>query len=158
MNYSVTHKPEMLLIGIECRISNAPDAAPKDIPQLWQKFYSQHILGSIPNRLSDEVVALYCDYEKDHLGAYTCVIGCKVSALEQIPDGMVGKTIPASDFAVYRTTGEFPQSVVATWNAIWGSSLKRTFTGDYELYGESFARAQEVEISVAIENEPARVR
>ncbi|VHO00848.1 hypothetical protein RHT_00198 [Candidatus Rhabdochlamydia sp. T3358] len=31
-NYTVVQRPSMLVVGIECRTSNAPEAGPHDIP------------------------------------------------------------------------------------------------------------------------------
>ncbi len=151
-NFTLIHKPRMRVIGVECRTSNNPAAGPKDIPQLWQKFYAEGVQGKIPNRASEEVIALYCDYEGDYTKPYSCVIGCFVNSLDQIPEGMVGKIIPESTFALYRATGDFPKSLIDTWGNIWRSDLKRTYAGDYEVYGRKFAGAsKEVDVLIAIE-------
>ncbi len=44
-NYTVVQRPSMLVVGIECRTSNAPEAGPHDIPQHWGKFYSENIIN-----------------------------------------------------------------------------------------------------------------
>jgi predicted transcriptional regulator YdeE len=147
-------KPETHVIGIACRTANTSDAAPIDIPRLWQRFYAENILSQIPNSMTDHVIALYCDYEGDYSQPYTCVIGCRVSSIEEVPEGMVAKTIPASTFAVYEAVGEFPQSVLNVWNEVWQSTtLKRTYAGDYEIYGKRFFidASKPVSIYVAIE-------
>ena len=125
----------MMIIGIECCISNEENAVSRDIPRLWQQFYAQDIQSKIPNVTSNEIVALYCDYEGDYTRPYSCVIGCTVHSLEQILMGMVGKVIPASHFVHFRATGEFPKSLIDTWD----SNLKRTYLSDYEIYGQRFA-------------------
>lgn len=151
-NFEVIYKPHMIVIGIECRTSNDNNAGPHDIPRLWQKFYSEDVLSKIPNKASEEVIALYCDYEGDHTKPYSCVIGCPVTSLDQIPSGLVGKLIPASTFAVFHAIGEFPKSLIKAWNTIWQSNLKRTYTGDYEVYGQKFTSPlKEVDVLVAIE-------
>jgi predicted transcriptional regulator YdeE len=151
-NFTKVHKPGMMIIGIECRTSNDPNAGPKDIPMLWQKFYTENIQSKIPNKASDEVIALYCDYEGDYTQPYSCVIGCAVSSLDQIPEGMVSKVVPESTFALYRAAGDFPKSLIDTWGNIWHSNLKRTYVGDYEVYGHKFSgTSKEVDVLVAIE-------
>lgn len=149
-NFEVIHKPRMMVIGIACRTSNDPNAGPQDIPRLWQRFYSEDVLSKIPNKASEDVIALYCDYEGDHTKPYSCVIGCPVSSLDQIPPGLVGKVVPASTFALFHAVGEFPKSLIETWGAIWQSDLKRTYIGDYEVYGQKFASSKEVDVLVAI--------
>lgn len=155
-NHTIVQKPALSVIGITCRTSNAPAEGPHDIPKLWGKFYSEDILNRIPNRVSDEVVALYCGYEGDYTQPYSIVIGCPVSSFDVIPEGMVAKTIPAGSYALFRAVGDYPKSLVDTWGEIWQqSNLKRTYTGDYELYGEKFVSGspKEVEVFIGIESE-----
>jgi predicted transcriptional regulator YdeE len=148
----IVHKTAALLIGIECRTSNALDAAPQDIPKLWGRFYGEDILSRIPNRVSDEVIALYTGYEGDYTQPYTVVIGCPVSSIDTVPEGMVAKTIPASSYAVFRAIGEHPKALIETWGNIWKQdTLERTYLSDFELYGSKFVSDQEVEVYIGVE-------
>lgn len=152
--YKVVQKPSTIIVGIECRTSNAPEAGPHDIARLWGRFYSENTINQIPNKVSDEVIALYCDYEGDYTQPYTLVIGCAVSSLDMIPQGMVGKVIPEGSYAVFNAIGEHPISLIKTWEHIWQKDgLKRTYTGDYEVYGDNFfsKTPQEVNVFIAIE-------
>lgn len=83
------------------------------------------------------MIALYCDYEGDYTQPYSCVIGCAVNSLGQIPEGMVGKMVPAATFALFHTVGEFLKSLIDTWGNIWRSNLQRV--GDYEVYRHKFS-------------------
>ncbi len=151
--YEVIQKPAIQVIGIECRTSNKPDAGPHDIPKLWGRFYSEDIIGQIPNKISQEVIALYCDYEGDYTQPYSVVIGCPVSSIDTVPKGMVAKTITASSYALFRSIGEYPESLVKTWENIWNrTDLKRTYSGDFELYGDKFVSGspKELEVFIAI--------
>jgi predicted transcriptional regulator YdeE len=153
-NYTVVQKPSMVIVGIECRTSNAPDAATVDIPQLWGRFMGEDIFNKIPNKTSNEVIALYCDYEGDYTQPYKLVIGCPVNSLDDVPEGMVAKNVPTGSYAIFRAIGEHPESVIRTWGHIWQQTdLKRTYTGDYEVYGEKFMMGspKEVEIVIAIQ-------
>ena len=153
-SHEVVQKPAILVIGIDCRTSNAPEAGPQDIPKLWGRFYGEDILIQIPNKVSNEVIALYCDYEGDYTQPYSVLIGCPVSSVDTIPEGMVAKTIPASSYAVFRAIGEHPKALIETWGNIWQqSSLERTYTGDYEVYNEKlFSKSpQEVEVYIAVQ-------
>ena len=153
LNHTVMKRPGMLLIGIACRTSNTPEAAPNDIPVLWGRFYSENLINQIPSKASEEVIALYCDYDGDYTQPYSVVIGCPVSAIGIVPDGMVAKTIPEGVYAAYHAIGEHPKSLIETWGDIWQTDLPRTYTGDYEVYGQKFTSAspQEVEVFIAIE-------
>lgn len=152
--YTIVQKPSMMVIGIECRTSNNPDAGPHDIPQLWNKFYSENIFTQIPNKASDEVVALYCDYEGDYTQPYSVVIGCQTTSIDTIPEGMVTKTLPASSYALFHAVGEFPKSLIDAWGTIWQTDLKRTYTGDMEVYGETFHQDASKEVSILIAIQP----
>lgn len=152
-SYEVVQKPAIQVIGIDCRTSNAPEAEPQDIPKLWRRFYGEDIVNRIPNKTSNEVIALYCDYEGDYTQPYSVVIGCAVSSVDTIPEGMVAKTIPASSYAVFRAIGEHPKALIETWGEIWQEpDLERTYTGDYELYNEQFFlnSPQEVAVYIAV--------
>lgn len=153
---TVVQKPLIQVIGIQCRTSNDSTAGPQDIPKLWTRFYSEAIAQQIPNKVSTDVIALYCDYEKDHTTPYTFVIGCPVSSANEIPDGMVLKTIPAGSYAHFHVVGKYPKTLIETWVSIWqNKELKRTYTGDYELYKENFYEQspQEVDVFIAIDQE-----
>lgn len=152
-NYTIQKRPTFFLIGIQCRTINTVDRAPHDISNLWKKFYNEGIYKKIPNKVSNEVIALYCDYEKDHTEPYSLVIGSVVSSLDEVPHGMVGKSIPSSTYALFSAVGEYPNSVVETWREIWNTALKRTYTGDLEIYTEDFYNnsPKAVDILIAIE-------
>lgn len=154
LSAATIQKPAIQVIGITCRTSNAPDAAPIDIPRLWEQFYEDRILEEIPGKINSDIIALYCDYEGDFTKPYAVVIGTAVTSLDQIPEGMVGKTIPAGAYATYTAIGEQPQATLETWGKIWqDSSLKRTYTGDYELYTDRFFSKEgpEVDVFIAVE-------
>lgn len=148
-------KPSMMIVGIECRTSNAPDAALQDIPKLWEKFFRENICDRIPHKIADEIIALYCDYDSDYREAYSLVIGYQVDSLDSIPEGMVGKVLPATHYALFHAIGEHPQAIIETWGKIWESDLKRTYTGDYEVYGEKFVTGspKQVDVFIAIAKE-----
>jgi predicted transcriptional regulator YdeE len=149
-NYSIIKKPSQMFVGITCRTSNESHRAPKDIPALWHRFYNEKIASLIPNKASDEIVSLYFDYEKDHTGPYTCLVGCPVTSLENIPASLVAKKLQESLFALYSVKGEFPKVLIAAWQEIWQSDLKRSYSGDYELYGDNFFKGKPPEASIFI--------
>ncbi len=152
MEHKIITLDEIKVIGIETRTSN--DEAQNDIPKLWQKFYSGDIKGKIPNKISEDVLSLYTEYESDYTKPYTIVLGCKVKDFSSIPEGMVSKTIPASRYAVFTAKGKMPGKLVETWQYIWSSGIKRAYTGDFDLHTDRANRANlpepEVDVYVAI--------
>lgn len=141
------------VIGISVRTSNENGEAVKDIPKLWNKFMTENIAAKIPNKVDLDIYCIYTDYEKDHTRPYTTILGCKVENLETIPDGMVGKVINEATYKKYVATGNVLQgSVFNEWTKIWNSDLPRTFTADFEVYGDKakdFENA-EVELFIAV--------
>lgn len=154
--FTTTEKPAMMVMGIACRTSNTPEGAPNDIPKLWGRLYGEDVISRIPNKASSDVIALYCDYEGDYTKPYTCVIGCPVTSVDNVPEGMVAKVLPASSYVLFQAVGEHPQAVMQAWANVWQTNLDRTYTGDFEVYGQKFAATpQEVEVYVAVKGNSA---
>ena len=76
-----------------------------------------------------------------------------MSSTESIPSGLVLKNLPKTSYAVFTAIGEHPKALIETWENIWNSNLKRTYSGDFELYEENFLLKdiQKVEVYIAIE-------
>ena len=124
------------VIGIAVRTANQNGQSQSDIGELWQRFFNDHIRDRIPHKVSNDIYCIYTDYESDANGPYTVILGCKVSSLEVIPEGFVGKAIPETKFQLYRSTGKLPDSVLATWRYIWQAPIKRRYLADFDVYGE----------------------
>lgn len=143
------------VIGISTRTSNENNQTAQDIGQLWAKFMSEDISEKIPNKLGDDILSIYTNYESDHTKPYDTILGCKVSSLDTIPDGMVGQSFEGGTFAQFLSKGDATKGAVYnTWTEIWNTNLDRLYTADFEVYG---VRAQnpsdaEVNIFVAIRN------
>ncbi len=138
MDYTIIQKEPMLVMGIEVRTTNEGGKAAADISSLWGRFYRENIQAMIPHQKTGEVVGLYTEYEKDHTKPYTLVAGCEVILSGSVPKGFVVKKVPAAKYAVFQIPGPFPSSLVDTWSWIWKSELRRTYTGDLEVYPPGF--------------------
>jgi len=141
------------VIGISIQTSNAEGQSGQDIPNLWTKFMSENVAASIPNKVSDEIYCIYTNYEGDHTKPYTTLLGCKVSGLAQIPEGLKGMTFNTANYQSFTAKGNLMEGVVwQKWSEIWSTEMDRTFIADFEVYG---AKAQdptnaEVEIFVGV--------
>jgi predicted transcriptional regulator YdeE len=138
---------ETRVVGISVRTRNADegDPAKAKIGGLWQRFYKEGVAGKIPGATDPtKVFAVYTDYESDHRGAYTLVVGCPVGGSSAVPAGMVAATIPAGDYDVFEAKGEMPKALIETWGAIWkhydGGAAKRAYTTDFEVHEKGSAR------------------
>src|SRR6218665_1341542 len=87
------------IAGIAVRTANDGRAA-KDIPALWERFFSEGILNMISNRESDALYCVYTDYESDHMGPYTTILGCRVSGTEGLPADLQVKLIGPGSYAL----------------------------------------------------------
>lgn len=124
------------LIGISIRTSNNNNQAAQDIGALWQRFYNDAIAEQIPNTISNNIIAVYTDYESDYTGAYTTIIGFPVEHLKIIPEGFVGRTFNNGSYKKIIAKGKLPEAVVEAWKAIWkqDNKIKRTYIADFEVY------------------------
>lgn len=139
------------VIGIAVRTTNENNQAAKDIPGLWGKLMTEDILNKIPNKIDGTVYSIYTDYEKDHTRPYTTLLGCKVANLDDIPEGMVGKSFDGGNYVKFTPKGNLEEGLVINeWIKIWGMDLGRVFTADFEMYGEKAENPAEAEVDILI--------
>ncbi len=152
MNHIIEHQKEKFVIGLELRTNNKECSLA--MPAHQDRFFKENILSKISNKINGNILALYTDYEGDYTKPYSWILGCEVSSLDQVPEGLVGKTIPESMCAIFTTQGEFPQGLIAAWQNIWKSNLTRSYTTDFEVYPSDFdpLRNPEVKVYIAIED------
>src|SRR3989442_851726 len=101
------------------------------MPAHKEKFFNDNIPAKIPHRINGNIFALYTDYAGDYTMPYSWILGCEVSSLDEIPAGLTGKVISASNYAVFTTQGEFPQGLISAWQEVWKFPLARTYTCDF---------------------------
>jgi predicted transcriptional regulator YdeE len=139
------------VIGIAVRTTNENEQAAKDIPVLWEKFMQENVLENIPNKIDTVVYSIYTDYEKDHTKPYTTLLGCKVENLDHIPEGMIGKSFEGGDYIRFTAKGNLAEGLVINeWFKIWNMDLGRTFTADFEMYGEKAQNPSDAEVDILI--------
>jgi predicted transcriptional regulator YdeE len=138
------------VIGIFVRTTNVNNKALKDIGDLFGNFVGQNIMEKIPNKMTEDIYCVYTDYETDFNGPYTTIIGCKVSSLNNIPTGLIGKTIPDSKYEVYRSTGKLSISLAKTWEGIWNSEINRRYSADFDIYGEKARDYENAEVDTYV--------
>jgi len=125
------------IIGIAVRTTNQNGQAAQDIPTLWGQFMSKGIAEQIPNKVNGAIYSIYTQYAGDHTEPYTAILGCEVSSLEDVPAGMVSTTIESGDYTQFEAVGDLNTGVVySKWLQIWEIELNRSYTTDFEIYGE----------------------
>lgn len=139
------------VIGIAIRTSNEDGRAANDIPQLWEQFLTGNVISQIPNKESNAVYSVYTDYEGDYTKPYTTVLGCRVSSLDHVPEGLTGITIDAGNYRKFTAKGKLSDGIVIQqWMTIWNSGLDRTYGSDFEVYGEKAQDPDNAEVDIFV--------
>ncbi|WP_114789405.1 GyrI-like domain-containing protein [Niabella yanshanensis] len=148
---SIQTIPTFHVIGISVRTTNESGQALQDIPALWARFIEEQIVAQIPGKINDDLYCIYTDYEKDHTRPYTTLLGCRVHNIDQIPEGMTGKTFSESHYTRFTAKGNLAQGIVYNeWVRIWNTSLDRAFTADFEVYGEKTTNPENAEVDIFV--------
>ncbi|ASB88944.1 GyrI-like domain-containing protein [Bacillus sonorensis] len=147
MSFShVEHLDKKRFSGISTVTSNADEAAGKGrISAMWELFRKQIIKTA-----TSDIIALYSQYETDESGTYTYSIGTFFDACEHGEDVI---TLPSSLYAVFTSRrGRLEEVVFETWQDIWSWDQKalRTYTGDFEVYGETAANSEDAQVTVYV--------
>ena len=146
---------EFFVVGIAARTSNQREMSGQGvIGKQWERLFAEHLLANIPNRADSSIYAVYSDYEVDHTGEYTFLLGAKARDGSVVPDGMIAKRVPAGTYAVV-TSEHAPvvEAVVGAWKKIWSASPsdlggERSFQTDFELYDERATDPQNSQVDI----------
>ena len=145
----IDQKNNIQIVGIELRTSNVE--AMHTIPLFWQKFYQEGVLQKIPNKASDDIYAVYTNFEnegKNNEGVYSLIIGTEVEKIDALPENFVSTVILSSKRAMFEVEKGHPEKVGEKWMEIWQTAdIKKTYLSDYEIYRTS----GEIEIYIGIE-------
>jgi AraC family transcriptional regulator len=138
MESKVVTKEEFKVIGMRYFGENKN----QEIKQLWDKFLPR--IDSIKSRINPSASYGICyPVEEDtNDTAFEYIAAVEVADLLDIPEGMVGKTILAQNYAVFTYKGavetitETYQAIYAVWQPNSGYELKKA--PDFEYYDERF--------------------
>ncbi|GIF13707.1 GyrI-like domain-containing protein [Actinoplanes teichomyceticus] len=134
-------RAEVLVAGYALRTTtNAAEADPATagLPGLWRRALDPDAFTRVTGRLDDRMYAVLTDYESDHRGAYTQVVGVAVGD----PGGAGGLTVvrvPAARCLLRTVRGPMPRALITAWQDIWrhtdaGAEPARAFTTDLEVH------------------------
>lgn len=154
MEKEIVTQPEMKLIGISIRTSNAAECNPEtaQIGATVQKYILKGIYYQIENQKNPgTTLCVYTEYESDHNGEYTYFIGAEVDPTAEPPEGLKAITVPAQSYAKFTTdNGPMPKVCIDGWLDIWKMSDEerggeRQYCADFEVYDH---RAMDLENTV----------
>jgi predicted transcriptional regulator YdeE len=143
-----TEQQVFYVAGISLRTTNQNGQSAKDIGDLWTKFMTEGIVEKLTDRISDDILCVYTDYESDYTGFYTAVLGCKVTSINDLSEDMDGIAIKAGKYDIYYLEGSFPNNVHEAWVEIWNCSTPRSYTADYDLYSAGAKSFEETEVKI----------
>jgi predicted transcriptional regulator YdeE len=127
---------DLVIIGLA--VATSPERAALDIPTHWQRFFVEQVSARLPLRQDDtHLYCVYCDYQSDHRGAYTMLLGHAVSSGAVVPQGMRRVRIPAGRYAQLSFDGRPEQVINAAWSFVnerWDGRANRRYIADYERY------------------------
>lgn len=123
-------------LALEAKTSNEGGQSMTDCGDLWQKFLEGNYQSQIPGKLSEEIYAVYYNYEGDHTMPFSYFIGCKVEDNTVVPDGMSRLNIQPGTYELVIAKGKIPDCIAKAWREIWDSSIPRAYKTDFEVYGE----------------------
>lgn len=137
MEVNFIERDEFMLIGIEGYTKNDFEV----INKCWLTLHSR--IHEINSRINTGTAYGFQDYSKDfdivNL-SFNYIAAVEVSSLEKIPEGMVGKLIPASKYAVFKFEGakrdisEFIRRIYNMWFSEFEYELNDDVCGDFEYY------------------------
>lgn len=141
------------VVGIATRTINENGKSAQDIEVLWQTFWNENISDRIANKLSQEIYAVYTNYESDHTQEYDTIVGYAVSSIENIPDGLTGITIEETTYQKITSSGKMPEAIFNTWLKIWADeelNKRRTYRADFTVHGKKYFDGDQAEVETFI--------
>lgn len=134
------HVEPFMVIGLPVRTSDKFGKAVIDVGLTWFQFEQKGLHDKIPNRVSENMHIVYTDHEQKYMGEYTAVIGCAVSSLAEIPEGLVGKEVPGGDYIKYSVHGRATEVVAGKWKEIWkqDEATSRIHSTDFDVYNGGY--------------------
>jgi len=119
---------EVKLVGLalKAKTTNMNGQSSIDCGNLWQEFEKGKYAEIIPNKLTDEILAVYHQYEGDHTKPFSYFIGCKVNADTEAPPGLETLIIPQGRYQKIDAKGKMPDCVIDAWKEVWISNVPRT--------------------------------
>ncbi|WP_030920360.1 GyrI-like domain-containing protein [Streptosporangium amethystogenes] len=134
-------RPEMLVVGHAVRTSNADEAEPGRgrLRALWARAGAPGAFAHVPGRVDEKIYAVLTDYESDHNGAYTQIVGVAVRSAAALPEGMVAVRVPGVPSLKLEARGPMPDALTEEWQRLWkhtesGGTPPRAFTTDVEVH------------------------
>jgi len=145
-------KSDFKLVGLKLngKTTNQNNQSGKDCGNLWQKFETNKIFDLIPEKLSNEIYAVYFNHEKDETTPFSYFIGCKIEKNSETPKGLEELIIPAQEYSKFTSKGIMTGCLTDTWKEIGDTDIKRKFGFDFEVYDERSQDWSNAEVDIYV--------
>lgn len=150
MENNQINKFKLVGLRLENKTTNENNQSSRDCGDLWQKFEKDKIFDLIPNKLTNEIYAVYFNYEKDETKPFSYFIGCKVDENSIVPEGLDSLNIPSQNYVKYTAKGIMTGCITEAWRKIWNSDIQRKFGFDFEVYDERSQNWNDAELDIYI--------
>lgn len=150
MKYEVVQLEEKIIVGLSARTNNMSPEMGMVIGGLWEQFYGNGIYAMAKNKVSDKSLGIYTDYEGNEKNDYTVMVGCEVSEVENLQEGVIKRVFPAGKFAKFIVKGHMKKAVAEFWQQLWSMDLPRSFTWDFEEYQNADMENAEIHIYIGL--------
>lgn len=138
------------IIGISTQTTNENGQSIQDVEALWNRFWNENIAAQVPNKVNEDIYAVYTDYESDYM-RYKLIIGFPVSSLDDIPNDFVGREILVGNTEKFTSKGKMPEAILKTWSEIWtNKKLKRAYRADVTVHGKKYFDGKNAEVETFI--------
>src|SRR5476651_809776 len=101
MQKIIEKRDEIKLVGLKVRTNNQTEFNPETqkIGPTIMRYFQTQLAEQIPHRKNPgTTLCSYSEYESDHIGDYTYIIGEEVGSFENLPEGLSKLTIPAQSY------------------------------------------------------------
>lgn len=159
MEPKLVTKPAFHLIGYELKTKNEDGQNNKDIPEFWQQYMKNELGSKIPNPIRENEELGICTDFNPETGEFVYLIGMVVKEESHAPAGMVYRSFPELEYAVFTTpkadVRSFTASIQDTWNYIFTewfpqSDYEHYGSLEFELYDERCYGSEDKEIDIYI--------
>lgn len=150
MNNVVIEEFQLIGIALKTKTTNENGQSGIDCGRLWQKFETENYIKRIPGKLSNEIFAVYHNYEGDYTKPFSYFIGCKVKKDTSVPEGFDSLRIADGTYEKILAKGTMPNCVADSWKNIWNSGLERAYNTDFEVYDEKSKDWNDAEVNIFI--------
>jgi predicted transcriptional regulator YdeE len=124
--------------------------ASMDCRRLWEIFNAEFYFNKIIDKISNEIYAVYYDYEGEKGERFSYFIGCKVPYESAMTEGMKTIEIPSGTYMYNPVKGKLPESIANTWKQINQTAQGRAYEFDFEVYTDKSMDWEDAEIDVFI--------